>query len=102
MKKKAKSGQEDAPVRSDLEAKFDEALRVLDLGRQKSLIFILNRAVDAMNKHPDLSFEDAFKRGVEELDQVAARAKEHEAKALRILRGKRRLPSSRGLRTFLG
>jgi hypothetical protein len=102
MKKKAKSGQEDAPVRSDLEAKFDEAFRVLDPGRQKSLLFVLGHAVEAINKHPDLSFEDAFGRGIAELEATTARVKEIRAKALRIVRGKQKLPSSRGLRAFLG
>lgn len=102
MKKTAKSATEEAPGRSDLEMRFLEAFTSLDLGRQRSLIFILAHAVEAMKEGPEVSFKDALEKGVQELDRVVVRIKEHEAKALRILRGKRRLPSSRGLRTFLG
>ena len=102
MKKAAKSPAKETAERSELEAKFDEAFLVLDPGRQKSLLFVLGHAVEAINKHPDLSFEDAFGRGIAELESRIPRVKEIEAKALRIVQSKQKLHARRGLRAFLG
>lgn len=101
MKKSAVSTPEGA-TKVGAQVSLFEVFAALDPARQKAAVFLLAHAVEAMKESPEISFEDALKRGVQELDTVIKRTKEHEAKALRILRGKRRLPASRGLNTFLG
>lgn len=103
MKKSAVSTPEGATTTTkNGKISLFEIFAALDPARQKAAIFVLAHAVEAMKESPQISFEEALKKGVHELSTVIQRTKEHEAKALRILRGKRRLPASRGMNTFLG
>lgn len=101
MQKPGKGTQKESLKGADLK-NFVDLFAALDQRRKMHLLLVLAYAVKGMMQDPKIPVEGAIEMGLWELNEVVARTKEHEKKALRILRGKRRLPGSRGVKAFLG